>query len=159
MTTTGSIPSSTTTTTNQSTFPMVQLNAQQTRGQTEPDGTARVSHARRTIRIARLHDQPPITSRHPATALSQRRHPPLHDAGSVDHHRLDRLRWLHRLRLPDDHAADGHRRSTASVSVTHHHDRVTVSASIVRRRTGSSSIVTHWTAQAARICHCCTHIE
>ena len=44
MTATGSIPSSTTTTTNQSTFPMVQLNAQQTRGQTKLDGTARVSH-------------------------------------------------------------------------------------------------------------------
>jgi hypothetical protein len=32
---------------------------------------------------------------------------------------------------PDGHPGDGHRRSTASVSVTHHHDHVTVSASIV----------------------------
>jgi hypothetical protein len=40
-----------------------------------------------------------------------------------------------------------------SVSVTHHHDHATVSASIIRRRNGSSSIVTYRTAQAARINH------
>ena len=34
--------------------------------------------------------------------------------------------------------------------MTHHHDHATVSASVVRQRTGSSSIVTYRTAQAAR---------
>ena len=59
--------------------------------------------------------------------------------------------FLRSRKDPDGHPADGHRRSTASVSVTHHHEprhRVGIHRQAAHR---SSSIVTHRTGQAARI--------